>query len=260
MSDDLDNLMDFASRTAARAGEVTLSHFGGAVARFKADGSEVTSADEEAEECVRRLVEESFPDDGFLGEESGERPGRSGRRWIVDPIDGTRSFALGVPLYAVLLALEVEGTPVLGCCHLPALGHTLVAAQGAGAWMDGRRASVSDCAGLSDARLVTSGYEYWRDAASDEERAGFDRLLRRVRFARTWGDAYGYFLVATGRVDLMVDPICGGRWDYAAMAVILPEAGARFTRFDGSPVADRTAVAAANPALHAAALRELAGG
>src|SRR5215207_2597958 len=129
---DWDELMDFAVRMAEGAGEITLGHFGHAAVDFKGDGSEVTAADLAAEAFVRAAVAEAFPEDGILGEEGEERASESGRRWIVDPIDGTRSFAAGVPLYSVLLALEVDGVVGLGCIHLPALGQTLVAARGAG--------------------------------------------------------------------------------------------------------------------------------
>jgi histidinol-phosphatase len=255
--DDLDALMEFASATAQGAGRVTLEHFGRVAVEFKVDGSEVTAADRAAEEWARAAIAEHFPDDGILGEEGEEAASRSGRRWIIDPIDGTRSFASAVPLYSVLITLEVAGTPVLGCVHFPVLGDTLVAATGAGAWVNGRRARVSDCGELSAARVVTSGLEYWRDSADDEGRAGFDRLIRATRFARTWGDGYGYFLVATGRVDLFADPAAGSYWDYAPMQVILPEAGGRFTRFDGTPVGHMSTALASNGLLHEAAQRTL---
>lgn len=257
---DRDNLMEFAVRLAGSAGAVTLGHFGSAAVEFKGDGSEVTVADRAAEEHVRRTLAEAFPDDGILGEEGEEVPSRSGRRWIVDPIDGTRSFSCGVPLYAVLLALEEEGRPTLGCCHFPALGETLVAARGAGAWHNGRAARVSSAVDLASARLVTSGLEYWRDRSTDEDRAGFDRLVRTTRFCRTWGDAYGYFLVAVGRVDLLADPICGSYWDYAPMVPIFEEAGGRMTTFTGEPLSAWSSVVAANPDLHRAASRVLTGG
>lgn len=251
---DRDNLMDFAARAARAAGEVTLRHFGRVAVEYKADGSEVTAADREAEEYLRAAIAERFPEDGIMGEEgASERPSRSGRRWIVDPIDGTRSFASGVGLYSVLVTLEEAGRPVLGCIHVPALGETLVAAEGAGAWINGQPARASTCDELADARVVTSGLEYWRDYSTDEHRAGFDRLVRATRFTRTWGDGYGYLLVATGRVDLLVDPICGQYWDYAPASVILPESGALFTQIDGSPVAAGSSVLTANPRLHAAA-------
>jgi histidinol-phosphatase len=256
---DWDELMDFATQTVAGAGEITLRHFGSVAVEYKGDGSEVTEADRAAEAYVRAAIAEAFPEDGILGEESEERPSESGRRWIVDPIDGTRSFGAGVPLYSVLLSLEVDGVISLGCVHLPVLGHTLVAARGAGAWVDGREARVSECDEISEARLVTSGLEYWRDASNDHHRAGFGRLVEATRFTRTWGDGYGYFLVATGRVDLFVDPIAGQLWDYAPMTVILPEAGGRLTQIDGLPLAPRSSALASNGELHRAARRVLLG-
>jgi histidinol-phosphatase len=148
---DADNLMDFAARTLQGAGELTLRHFGSAAVEWKRDGSEVTAADRAAEEHVRAAIADAFPDDGVLGEEGEDRPSRSGRRWVVDPIDGTRSFASGVPLYSMLLTLEVDGAAVLGCCHLPVQRETLVAAAGAGAWVGGKRAQVSECGDLAAA-------------------------------------------------------------------------------------------------------------
>lgn len=260
MREDRDALMEFASSTAQAAGRLTLEYFGRTAVRFKGDGSEVTEADLAAETLVRQRIAERYPDDGIVGEEHEDVPSRSGRRWIIDPIDGTRSFASGVPLYCFLLALEEEGAPTLGCLHLPALGETLVAARGAGAWLDGKPARVSDCDDLARARLVTSGLEYWRDHSNDAHRAGFDALQRATRFCRTWGDGYGYFLVATGRVDLLADPVAGHYWDYAPVDVLVSEAGGRFTRFDGTPVGTWTPALATNGRLHDAAARLLNGG
>jgi histidinol-phosphatase len=247
---DFDNLMDFAARTAERAGQLTLEHFGRTAVEFKGDGSEVTAADRASEELIRAALAEEFPDDGIVGEEGTEVEGRSGRRWIVDPIDATRSFASGVPLYGVLLALEVGGEPVLGCCHLPALGQTLVAADGAGAWLDGRPARVSGVDRLSEARVVTSGLEYWRDWATEEGREGWRALMGQARFGRTWGDCYGYVLVATGRADVLADPAAGAYWDYAPMVPILREAGGRFTTLGGQRMGAWTTALASNGLLH----------
>ena len=256
---DLDGLMDFAVRTTRAAGEVTLQHFGRVAVQLKSDGSELTAADLAAETHIREALAAAFPQDGVLGEEHAETPSRSGRRWIVDPIDGTRSVGAGVPLYAVLLALEEEGVPILGCAHFPGMGQTLVGARGAGAWLDGVRVQVSDCNELTAARVVTSGIEYWRDDATDEMRAGWERLVRATRFARTWGDAFGYYMVATGRAELFVDPVCGKLWDYAPFTVIMPEAGARYTQFDGAPVHAGTSAIASNGLLHDAACGVLLG-
>jgi histidinol-phosphatase len=250
---DLDNLMDFAVRVAERAGEVTLEHFGRAAVEFKGDGSEVTAADRAAEEYVRSALIEAFPDDGILGEEDEEAPSRSGRRWIVDPIDGTRSFSVGIPLYGVLLGLQHGDDALLGVCHFPALAQTVVAARGGGAWFNGRSARVSDCDSLASARVVTSGLEYWRDWATEAGNDGFHTLVERCRYARTWGDCYGYMLVATGRADILADPAVGAAWDYLPVLPIMIEAGARFTTLTGSPVGAWTTALAASERLHAAA-------
>ena len=254
---DADNLMDFAARTLRAAGELTLAHFRTAAVEWKSDGSEVTAADRAAEEHIRAAIANVFPDDGILGEEGEDRPSRSGRRWVIDPIDGTRSFASGVPLYSMLLTLESGGVPVLGCVHVPVQNETLVASTGAGAWVNGARARVSECDDLGAARLVTSGLEYWRDDSTDAHRAGFERLVKATRFARTWGDGFGYLLVATGRADLICEPVCGAAWDIAPFGVIFSEAGGRFTQFDGTPVVPWSTSLAANPVLSGAARRVL---
>jgi histidinol-phosphatase len=251
---DLDNLMDFAVRTARRAGAITLTHFGTVATERKGDGSEVTAADREAEAYLLSAIAEAFPDDGILGEEGGAAASRSGRRWVVDPIDGTRSFSSGVPLYGVLIALETAGRPVLGCCHLPALGETVVAATGAGAWRNGEPARVSGISDLAEARVLTSGLEYWRDWGTEEGQAGWTRLVGRARFAKTWGDCYGYMLVATGRAEIMVDPAAGAPWDYLPMVPILSEAGGSFTTLGGAPAAAWSTAIASNGHVHDAAL------
>jgi histidinol-phosphatase len=247
---DQDNLMDFAARLAERAGALTLEHFGRVAVEYKGDGSEVTQADLAAEALIRASLSDAFPDDGVLGEEEIETGSRSGRRWIVDPIDGTRSFSAGVPLYGVLLALEEAGRPLLGVCHFPVLGQTIVAASGAGAWFNGQRAEASRCELLAEARAVTSGLEYWRDWATPAARDGLQTLVGRTRYTRTWGDCYGYVLVATGRADVLADPAVGAVWDYMPMRPILEEAGARFTTLAGTPVGAWSTALATNGRLH----------
>jgi len=251
---DPDGLMAWAVEAAGQAGTIALGHFGRVEVERKGDGSEVTVADREAEGFLRDTISDAFPEDGILGEEGSELAGTSGRRWIVDPIDGTRSFVSGVPLFGVLLALEVEGEQILGCCHLPALSGTLVAHRGAGAWWNGRPARVSECDDLAEARVVTSGLEYWRDWADDDAQAGWNRLVRTSRFARTWGDCFGYALVATGRADVMADPAVGKLWDVAPMIPILSEAGGRFTTLADETVSTRSSALASNGHLHQAAL------
>lgn len=251
---DLDNLMDFAVRTAQHAGEITLRHFGAVATERKGDGSEVTAADRESEAYILQAISEAYPEDGILGEEGGAAASRSGRRWVIDPIDATRSFSSGVPLYGVLIALEDHGVPIIGCCHLPALAETVVAATDAGAWRNGVPARVSAIDDIAEARVVTSGLEYWRDWATPEGQVGWNRLTGRCRFAKTWGDCYGYVLVATGRAEVMVDPAAGAPWDYLPMLPIMAEAGGRFTTLAGAPPAAWSTAVASNGRLHHAAM------
>jgi len=171
-----------------------------------------------------------------LGEELPDRPGDSGFRWILDPIDGTKSFIHGVPLYATLVAVECEGQSVLGVIRIPALDECVYAARGLGAWylhadQPPRRAHVSQRQPLAKAMFVTSEVLSFDRTG---RRAAYDRLQAAVRLARTWGDGYGYLMVATGRAEVMVDPIMA-LWDAAAMPVILEEAGGTFTDWRGNP-------------------------
>lgn len=250
MTPDRDALMEFAVHAAERAGRYAQEHLGRVPVATKPDGSEVTPVDHAVEELLRALIAERFPDDAILGEEGAEASGPSERRWILDPIDGTRAYANGVPLYAVTIALEVDRVPVLGCVHLPALGETIVAFQGAGAWWNGRPARVSEVDDLRAVRAVTSGLEYWHAWASDRGQDGFRRLIERARFVRTWGDAYGYVLLATGRVDVLVDPACGAYWDYAPMVPILAEAGGRLTTLTGQPLRPWRTLLGSNGRVH----------
>jgi histidinol-phosphatase len=246
--------MDFSLRTIRAAGDIAMKHFGFTAVEFKKDGTELTAADTAAETFLRAEVAANFPDHAILGEEGGatERPSRY--RWVIDPIDGTRSFASGVPLFGMLLSLEEDGVPVVGCCHFPATGETLIAATGAGCWLGDRRVSVSACDRLADARVVTSGLEYWRDWATPEGRAGFDRLVSGCRIARTWGDCFGHALVATGRAEIFADPACGKRWDYSAIIPIISEAGGKLSTLGNLPIRDRSTGLTTNGLLHSTAV------
>lgn len=221
------------ARDAVReAGAITLEYFGKHLAvERKADTSPVTIADRRSEEGLRKAFEEAFPADGLLGEEFGERPGTSGRRWIIDPIDGTQSFIRGVPLYGVLVGLEDRGLPVVGVIGLPALGVSYWAARGSGAFRDGERIRVSSVTRLADATVVSSDA---KPQTFGDKYPRFEALLRGAACYRGWGDCYGYGLVASGQVDVMVDPILSP-WDAAAILPILEEAGGRFVDWTGAP-------------------------
>ncbi|MEM9202492.1 MAG: inositol monophosphatase family protein [Actinomycetota bacterium] len=239
--------LEFAIAIAIEAGASTLPWFQNAALRIehKGDGSPVTAADLAAEALVRERLGERYPDDGVVGEEHEDTEGTSGRRWVVDPIDGTKAFTKGVPLYSTLVALIDEHGPAVGVIHLPGLGETVAAGRGLGATFNGEPCRVSNHATLDGAYATTSGFGYWPPA-------DLQRVLDSDLFFRTWGDAYGYALVATGRAEAMIDPLANP-WDVAPMAVIIPEAGGRFSNYDGVEHADswqRYSGVATNGALH----------
>ena len=227
---ELRELLDFAVKLGKGAGDITLQYFRRKPETdTKADGSYVTIADRQAEAYLRRQIAERFPDDSVLGEEEGESQGTSGRRWIVEPIDGTFAFVHGVPIYGVLIALEIEEEMMVGVINIPALGEVVSAAKGVGCFFNGEPARVSATSKLEDALLLCTDF-------SACERYGFGSaaksLQQRARTSRTWGDCYGYVLVATGRADVMFDPVMN-LWDCAALLPIIEEAGGTFTDWRG---------------------------
>ena len=221
-------LLDEVIDIAREAGAATLRWFRSDALEVerKLDGTPVTVADRTAESIVRRRIAAAHPDDGILGEEEAETVGTSGRRWIVDPIDGTKAFTRGVPLYTTLLAVEDSHGVVAGAIVVPALTEAVWAGRGLGCFSDQGPCRVSDTSAVTDAYLTTSSYSHWPEPAL--------LAVRRSGMAlRTWGDGYGYLLVATGRMDVMVDPEVAP-YDVAAMPVILAEAGGRFTDLAGN--------------------------
>jgi histidinol-phosphatase len=226
------DLLAFATEVAWRAGLATLAHFQTDITvETKPDDTPVTRADREAERIMRDLIARRFPDDCIYGEEFGETRNGARRRWIIDPIDGTRSYIRGVPLYGVMLAVEVDDDVVAGVLHFPVLHETVGAARGAGCWWNGRRALVSDCTRLEDALIVTTDRE---NIERHGRGAAFERVTARAGTVRTWGDCYGYALVATGRAEAMFDPVVS-IWDVAALVPIIEEAGGTITDWSGAP-------------------------
>ncbi len=229
----LQSYLDFALDATWQAGRITLGYFqtGIAVER-KSDDSPVTIADKEAEQYLRGLIARHFPDHGLVGEEFGEQRSTGSLKWIIDPIDGTKSFTCGVPLYSNLLALVDGDQTLVGVAHFPALNETLYAARGLGCFWNGRRARVSTQTNLPDAVLLGSEVGSYH-----EKTDAWRRLVEATYIQRTWGDAYGYLLVATGRAEIMVDARMK-IWDCAPFGVILPEAGGTFTDWNGTPTID----------------------
>lgn len=236
------SILDFAVEAAWLAGKATLRHFQtGIAAEWKPDHSPVTIADREAEQILRARIERSFPDDGIIGEEMGSVRPQALRRWILDPIDGTRSFLRGVPLYGVLIGVE-EGEVtgggaevIAGVIHFPALGETVAAARGRGCWWNGRPCRVSEVSRIEEAAvLLTDSARPPDDPGESGARpAGWSALARQAGLTRTWGDCYGHALVATGRAEAMIDPLMS-IWDCAALLPVIEEAGGIFTDLAGN--------------------------
>lgn len=247
-----DSLLEAVEAVARAAGRVALRHYRTALAvETKANGTPVTAADREAEQAARAWITEHFPSDGVLGEEFGETPGTSKRRWIIDPIDGTITFVRGVPLWGTLVAVA-EGERVLaGAAFFPAVEEMLCAAPRQGCWWNGKRAHVSDTSTLAGATVLITDE---RSFARAERRDGWRTLTGEAMVARTWGDCYGYLLVATGRAEAMVDPRLGP-WDSACLQPIIEEAGGVFTDLEGRKTAFGGSAIATNAAL-ASAVRD----
>ncbi|MCB1248216.1 MAG: hypothetical protein KDB36_02345 [Acidimicrobiales bacterium] len=247
-------LLDLAVDLARQAGALTLEWFRSdrLGVEHKGDGTPVTVADRAAERFLRDELARHLPDDAVVGEEEADTAGSSGRTWIIDPIDGTKAFTHGVPLYCNLLAMEDEHGPAIGVINLPGLGETVYAGRGLGCFCNGDPARVSTTTALDQAYVSTCAWDDWDDAA-------LGRIKATGAAMRTWGDGYGYALVATGRIDAMIDPTVA-RWDVAPMPVIIGEAGGRFSALDGEAGADRGSGIATNGALHDELLTVMAGG
>jgi histidinol-phosphatase len=217
--------------------------------------SPVTIADRKSEEALRALMEKHTPGYGIIGEEFGTQAGKADREWVIDPIDGTKSFIHGVPLFGTLLALLEKGRPVVGVISLPALGHVLHASLGGGSFLDGKPCGVSEVGRIEDSLLLDG-------STGTMERLGhgpaWAALRTRAKLHRGWGDCYGHFLVATGRAEAMVDPIVS-IWDVAPMAVILPEAGGKFSAFSGNASITEKSGISTNGRIHAEILKGMAG-
>ncbi len=245
-------LLEFAIQTAERAGEITLKYFQrGVEVETKTDDSPVTVADRETEEYIRAEIERCFPHDGILGEEYGLKESRTGFRWILDPIDGTKSFVRGVPLYGTMIGLEKEGNPILGVVRFPPLGQTLAALDGNGCRVDGVPCRVSETARLTHAVLTMTSYG---DLVRDWGEGILLKLIEKTGLHRTWGDCYGYLLVATGNADIALDTVVK-IWDVTPLIPIIQEAGGKITTRNGDTSIQMTECIASNGILHEEVLR-----
>jgi histidinol-phosphatase len=241
---------------ARRAGQVALRYFDTDLdVQWKGDLSPVTVADRETEQALRTGLGNAFPGDGFLGEEYGDTPGSTGYRWILDPIDGTRSFVRGIPIWAVLVGLEHQGQLIAGIVDAPVLRQTYHALLGNGCYRDDRRIRVSDETALSRAQVFYSSLSWFVKAGCEQQ---FLELVRRTERQRGFGDWYGFLLVAQGSGEVMVEHGVHA-WDVAAIKPIIEEAGGRFSNWDGGQDIHRPDVVASNSKLHGEVLSILAG-
>lgn len=258
LSHDLQARWTFAVDIAREAGDLTLTHFRkrGLAVETKRDGSPVTIADQEAEKKLRALVEARFGDDGIVGEEFGTKEGSSGYRWVFDPIDGTKSFVCGVPLYGTMVAVMKGDEPVVGVINMAGLGEIVHAVRGGGCWLDraghGRtQARVSGVRDLSEAVFVYTAPEVYTKAG---QWPLFERMSHGTRLSRGWSDCYGCVLVATGRADVWVEPVVA-LWDVAAALPIIEEAGGTYTDLQGKRDVTTGSCIATNRLLHESAMK-----
>jgi histidinol-phosphatase len=253
---------DVMVRAAREAGRIALNHFPDLKAAefstriiWKDDNSPVSVADREAEQHLRNVLLGAFPDDGFLGEEFGDQPGRSGYRWIVDPIDGTRAFVRGIPHWATLVGLEHDGEQIAGVAVEPVLNRAYHALRGRGAYRDDERIHVSPVDRLDESLLFYTSLLWFMKAGKQDV---FLQLVTRTQKQRGYGDYYGHILVAQGSGEVMVEHGVHA-WDVAALKVIVEEAGGRFTDWTGRPTIDTPDVIASNGRVHEEVLTILRG-
>lgn len=238
----------FVKELASKSSDVILPYFADhdIVVEQKSDETPVTIADRKAEAVMRELIGQRYPDHGIIGEEYGNENLDAEYVWILDPVDGTKSFASACPLFGTLIALHRNGEPVLGAVHMPALGKLLIG-DGTTTTLNDKPVQVRRTNTLADATLLTTDILF---VEKYRNYAGFDRLIRKVKLFRTWGDCYAYFLLATGWADIAIDPIMEV-WDVQALIPVIRGAGGKISAWDGGDPVQANAIIAATPALHA---------
>jgi len=251
----MEEFISFSKQLAFASGEVIKKFFQSKIdVHFKEDQTPITIADREAESVMRRMIREKYPDHGIMGEEfEAENPNRE-YQWLLDPIDGTKNFVAGTPLFGSLITLLRCGKPILGVIHNPILGDVLVG-DGKHTWLNDVIVGVRKCNVIEDATLLTtSHWSVWRHRNGQ----AFEALSRKVEMYRTWGDCYGYYLVATGYADIMIDPAMY-LWDIAPLIPIIRGAGGVITDYYGKePLGGEGAVATAGD-LHENVIKALSG-
>jgi histidinol-phosphatase len=244
MNKGLQTYLDFAIETAVEAGKITLGHFpSGLKTSIKNDGSPVTDIDKTTEEFIRHKIEKRFPEHRIVGEElESKESDRKGYRWFIDPIDGTKYFIRGVPLYSMIIGLEIEGVIEVGLLYFPALGELLTAATGLGCWWNGRPAKVSSVDRLEDAIVAYSDIMSFYQKGKKQS---FERVVSPFNYRVGWSDGFGYLQAAIGRIELMIEASVSV-WDVSPYPVIFREAGGYFGDWNGNETIYSTQVLACN--------------
>ncbi|MFO0936415.1 MAG: inositol monophosphatase family protein [Gemmataceae bacterium] len=251
MNPDWKNRYDFAIEITQRAGNEARKIYDSTfTVEWKEDRSPVTVADRNAEKLIREAVAKSFPGDGFLGEEYGDQPGTTGYRWIIDPVDGTKSFVRKVPMWGTLVGLEYQDESIAGVVYMPNYGELWHALRGHGAYHHERRIRVSDVSDLSRSMITYSSINWFEKNGCKDQ---FLELMTKTDRQRGYGDFYGFCLVAQGSCEIMIDHGVHA-WDVAAVKPIVEEAGGRFTNWSGTPTIHSPDVIATNGQVHKAVL------
>jgi len=243
-----DDILSVAITAAQTAGAATMKYFRSAslIIEEKNDRSPVTAADKESERIIRSIIQRHYPHHGIMGEEFGESIGDSPIRWIIDPLDGTKSFVRNSPFYGVLIGIEREGEIEAGVAYMPALKETYSARKGSGSFCGASRLQVSDVSRLNDSSFIITSSS---DALADpDKRGGYLAIQKRARRQRGVGDCYGHLLVAAGRMEIMLDARMQP-WDCAALKIIVEEAGGSFTDWNGNVTIDGCSAVSVNAAL-----------
>lgn len=244
---------DFIKILARESGKIIKEYFRQPISiSTKSDESPVTIADKKAEEVMRELIQKNFPNHGILGEEFGIDNPDAEYKWILDPIDGTKSFICGALTFGTLIALTKNGNPILGAFHQPVLSEFLIGDNSI-AELNGKKVNVRNCERIEDAVLLTTDHLNVHRYQNGEK---FETLIRKVKLYRNWGDCYGYYLLATGFADIMIDPIMS-KWDLTALIPIINGAGGKISDFHGNDASSGTSIIASSKSLHEDLIRML---
>lgn len=243
---EIDELKSFCKILAIESGNVIKNYWRTKInVENKLDNSPVTFADKKAEELMRELIIKEFPDHGIIGEEFGEHNSSSQYKWILDPIDGTKSFICGTVTFGTLIALTKNDNPIIGVINQPILNEFLIG-DNQTTFLNDNKVHVSNINNIEEAVLLTTDY---LNIIKYQNKSGFDSLMNKTKLFRMWGDCYGYYLVATGFAEIMIDPIMN-IWDSMALIPIIKGAGGKITDYFGNDPSNGNSIVATNGKFH----------